>query len=346
MGNENRRTLKYNIASIPGGNLKQIEIIRGTGKIGIEVIKLEDWKNNCNEYFNRYYKSSKFISVPSENDLIVSTLCQVCSKKNSRGFVFKNYNIAKHLEFCEYDKDSLNSKFGITVANSNTSYLAYIEQKNVILLCERMVKKSSMNQHFSYITAFVKYLLILYKDSIQITNVTILGLLINKNGNVEDFVGCKFCCFFTICTDEVFKSPSSFDTWWDKIEADEDWWHLENPAKGCKLFDDVAPQILCFVALEEKGLPSLTDDVRLQFKQTYFLYTPQQMNLIFSDAMHVIIQGSYGSGKSILGLKKLELIVKCCSRAEKIIYINFDRKSKLLFQMAKNMKVYLRVFSN
>ena len=85
MGNENRRTLKYNIASIPSGNKKQIEIIRGAGKIGIELIKLEDWKNNCNKYFNRYDKGSRIISLPSENDLIVSTLRQVCPKKNGRG---------------------------------------------------------------------------------------------------------------------------------------------------------------------------------------------------------------------------------------------------------------------
>ena len=88
MGNENRRTLKYNIASIPDGNKKQIEIIRGAGKIGIEVIDLEDWENNDNWYFNRYYKSSRFISVSSENDLIVSTLNQsrTC-KKQSRTYI-------------------------------------------------------------------------------------------------------------------------------------------------------------------------------------------------------------------------------------------------------------------
>ena len=321
----------YNISSIPGGNKKQIEIIRGASEIWIEVIELEDWENNDNGYFSRYYKSSIFISVSSENDLIVSTLNQLCSEKNSRGLVFKNCNIVKHLEFCGFDKYSLDSKFAITVTNSNISYLAYIEERNVILLCERMVKNSSMNQHLSNITAFVKYLVILYKDSIQKTNVTILGLLINENGNIEDLVRCKICCLFSICSGEVFKSPIHFNTWWDKIEAYEDWWHLENPVNGCKLFDDVAPQILCFVTLEEKGLPSLTDDVSLQLKQTYFLYTPQQMNLLFSDAKHVIIQGPYGSEKSIVGLKKLELIVKCCSAAVKISYINFDRKSKLDF---------------
>ena len=90
MGNENRRTLKYNISSIPDGNKKQIEIIRGAGKIGIEVIDLEDWENNDNGYFNRYYKSSRFISVSSENDLIVSTLNQSRTCKNqSRTYIWK-----------------------------------------------------------------------------------------------------------------------------------------------------------------------------------------------------------------------------------------------------------------
>ena len=70
------------------------------------------------------------------------------------------------------------------------------------------------------------------------------------------------------------------------------------------------------------------------------------MNLLFSNAKHVIIQGPYGTEKSITGLKKLELKVKCCSTAEKIIYTNFDRKSKLHFQIAKNVKEYLRVFLN
>ena len=38
------------------------------------------------------------------------------------------------------------------------------------------------------------------------------------------------------------------------------------------------------------------------------MYTPQQMNTHFSDVKHVVIQESYGSGKSLLGLEKLELI--------------------------------------
>ena len=69
------------------------------------------------------------------------------------------------------------------------------------------------------------------------------------------------------------------------------------------------------------------------------------MNIHFSDTKHVVIQGSYSSGKSLLGLKKLELISNSLGRNEKIIYVNFDNRSKLHFLMEKNLKEYVKVSS-
>lgn len=97
------------------------------------------------------------------------------------------------------------------------------------------------------------------------------------------------------------------------------------------------------MALQEKGLPSLTDGKNQQFKQTYFLHTQEQMDILFSDAKNLVIQGSYGSGKSILGLKKLELFSKSLKQDERIIYINFDSKSYLHFLMEKNVRKYVRI---
>ena len=69
------------------------------------------------------------------------------------------------------------------------------------------------------------------------------------------------------------------------------------------------------------------------------------MDIHLSDAKHLVIQGSYGSGKSMLGLKKLELIWKSLRQNEKIIYINFDRKSNLHFLMERNLKEYVGISS-
>ena len=129
-----------------------------------------------------------------------------------------------------------------------------------------------------------------------------MGVLIRENEKQSELLQCNFCDLFSPSY-EVFESPATFKHWLNCIENYGDWWDLENPIKGNKLFDSLAAEILCFMAVQEKSLPLLTDDKNQQFKKSYLLYTQQQMGILFSGAKHVVIQGFYGSGKSILGLK-------------------------------------------
>ena len=343
MGNENRKLLIENVSAIPRDNEKTIEIHGGAGKLGRKVFKGEQWKIKCKHYFNRYFKTSAIISVPSDGDMVIDTFSSVCSYNKSRGFVFKNYDIAKHFEFLGYDRETLEKKLGVALTSKSVSYVAYFEQKNVIFICEKVSNSFKINQCLKNIAVMVKYFLALYHMEIQASGVTVIGLLIRENEN-QKFVKCKFCRLFSPSFKD-FESDICFENWWAPVENYEGWWHLANPEKQRRLFDDLAGEILCFMAVQEKGFPILTDDKSQQFKQTYFLYTPQQMNIHFSDAKHVVIQGSYGSGKSLLGLKKLELIWNSLGRNEKIIYVNFDSKSKLHSVMEKNVKEYVRISS-
>ena len=162
----------------------------------------------------------------------------------------------------------------------------------------------------------IKYFLTLYDKEIRASGIKVIGLLIREKEK-QQLVECSFCHLFSPSYKD-FESPTSFNDWWDVLETYERWWDLTNPKIQNKLFDDLAAQILCFMAVQEKGLPTLTDNISQQFKQTYFLYTPQQMDIHFSNDKHIIIQGSYGSGKSLVGLKKLELISKSLGKDEKI----------------------------
>lgn len=89
MENEDRKALKQNVASMPRDNDKEIEIYGGAGEIGINVLKVAHWKNECQSYFNRYFKTSRTIVGPSDRDAIINTLSSVCSESKGRGFVFK-----------------------------------------------------------------------------------------------------------------------------------------------------------------------------------------------------------------------------------------------------------------
>ena len=340
MKNKDRKNLKQNVASVSRDNNKDIEIYGGAGEIGIKSFKVAEWKPKCISYFNRYFKASPVIVGPSDSDRIMSTLSSVCSGSKSRGFVFKNYNIVKHMKFLGYPELSL---LGAAPASEIISYIAYIEQKNVIFICEKVLNGFSTKS----LVVMVKYFLTLYNREIQGSGVKVIGLLIRENEKHEELLECSFCNLF-ILSPKDFESPATFKVFWNTIENYEGWWNFANTKEQNKLFNDLAAEILCFMAVHEKGLPTLTNDRSQQFKQTYFMYTPQQMSIHFSNAKHVVIQGSYGSGKSILGLKKLELIWKDRNRKianEKIIYINFDSKSELHYLMEKNVKEYVKISS-
>ena len=89
MGNEDRKTLKENVASMSRDNDKEIEINGGAGEIGTKVVKVAQWKVKCESYFNRYYKTSNIIMVPSDGDKIMNSLSSLCFDSKSRGFVLK-----------------------------------------------------------------------------------------------------------------------------------------------------------------------------------------------------------------------------------------------------------------
>ena len=345
MRHEDRKVLRQNVVSILRDNEREIEINGGAGELGKIVLKVAQWKNKCKSYFNRYFKTASIILVPSNSDTIMDTLGFLCSDSKSRGFVFKNYDIVKHLEFLGYDKSSLIAKLGKlegTQMSKNISYIAYVEQKNAIFICEKVDKGTDIHQCLKNIATMVKYFLTLYNTEIQGSGVTIVGLLITEDEKQGKLVKCSFCRLFSPSYKD-FESLTTFKDVWSSISSYEGWWDLSNPKKQNKLFNDLAAEILCFMAVCEKSLPALTDDKSQQFKQTYLLFTRQQMNIHFSDAKHVIIQGSYGSGKSMLGLKKLELILENCRQDEKIVYINFDSQSKLHYLMEKNVKEYVRI---
>ena len=345
MGNQDRKLLKQNVASMPRDTEKEIGIHGGAGEIGTKVFTLAQWKIKCKSYFNQYFKTTNFIMVPSDNDLIMNALSSACSDSKGRSFVFRNYNITKHLEFLGYAEAPLREKLGAPITRETISYIAYIQQKNTIFICEKVSNGFSIYQSLKNIAVMINYFLTLYNKEIQASGIKVIGLLIREKENQEQLVECKFCHLFSPSCKE-FESGATFENWYNSIEIYEGWWDLtKEQVEQKKLFDDLAAEILCFMAVQTKGLLTLTNDNSKQFKQTYFLYTPQQMDIHFCGTRHVVIQGSYGSGKSLLGLKKLELILKNLRRDEKIIYISFDPKSNLHVVMEKNVKEYVKISS-
>ena len=347
MERENLEILMSNIFSLTRDDNKLMTILRGAGKKGKEVIRLGDWKEECRGYLRRYYKTSNIIFGPSDADSIMEILGRVCNNNNDQGFVFKDYDIMKHLQFLGYDKNSLEKKIGTALPNGIISYLTYIKQKNVILVCKKNTAGHNGKECMKHVAVLVKLFISLYSKNLQLTGVTVIGLLIREEEAENKPVKCDFCNLLSP-SHKVFKSLTDCKEWLKYFEKFAD---FEIPREGNTLLNDLAGQILCFMAVQpwRKVLPNLTKNISEQLKQTYLLLTPQQMKLHISDDRHIIIQGSYGTGKSVLGVKKIEHILEDIAKRdahnEKIIYINFDRKSNLHYQMEKYVKEYIGITS-
>ena len=82
-----------------------------------------------------------------------------------------------------------------------------------------------------------------------------------------------------------------------------------------------------------ENIPTFTDGTDKQMKHVLMLLTHEQKDIVFSDKKHLIIRGLYGSGKSVVVLKKLEILLKDLEeskRKEMAYFIRHDSKSVLL----------------
>ena len=89
MGNEDRKALMENVTSMPRDYEKKVEINGGAGEKGIKVVRVAQWKTKCESYFNRHFKTSSVIVVPSVGDIFMNTLRSVCSKIKAEGSFLK-----------------------------------------------------------------------------------------------------------------------------------------------------------------------------------------------------------------------------------------------------------------
>ena len=209
MGNENRKALMKNVASMARDNEESIEIQGGVGEKGINVFKVAQWKSKCQKYFDRYFKTSSIIVVPSDEDIIMNTLRSVCSENGSRGFVFKNYEIAEHLKFLGCNEELLEANIEAPSTSKSISYIAYAEQRNTVFICEKVLNGSNIDQLLKKISVMVKYFVIfLHNSEIRANGIKIIGILIREREQQGELIKCSF---------------STFKVWLNSIETYEGW---------------------------------------------------------------------------------------------------------------------------
>ena len=88
----------------------------------------------------------------------------------------------------------------------------------------------------------------------------------------------------------------------------------------------------------EAVLPVIEQDATNNIKQAELLLNCYQMEITCSDDKRVWLEGNYGTGKTVVALKKLELLLKALKAKEIIYFVSFARSLKQRFKNYKNVR--------
>ena len=298
-------------------------------------------------------KSSRNPIIQAPFDVILKTMENWCNKYqeegNIKGLVIFGYRLDDHLRFLKYPdnilKNYLNNK---TCADFQETVTVYNPQKRVIFLLRRATDKKDLEYEMKSSVDDALKFVFLYNDILKDSGIKLINLLITDQD--VDFYQWKWkFCKQQVISINSLDSLGSFQKWLDKKE-----YYFEtdyNPANKKNNFsDNFSSKILGFLASFQfskehhfhSTLPSLSDNPVTQMAETTILLTLEQLEIVNSPNKHVMIQGCYGSGKSLIALKKAEMTSKTLKQNELLYFISYDSSSMLTKDIVSipKMKLY------
>ena len=327
------------------------------------------WEERCKKllytFFTRAGESSGIILFPDIEITLISQGCQneiwqrpmmtlhewckTSCLKDATGLIIRNYDLKNHVHFCGITNDELvafkDSKNLFSFQESNKRILAFNPSLKVIFII-RLVELQDgesqlLKEEVDYCIDEVNLLCFLLKDELANTGVIVTGLVAYSGENVHIQSGCKDCS--NIVSFKIFDSVKIFKGFWEIFVTEKNFEGLaidlalsEKKEKNY-VFQAVASKIvgylahLQFIMLERPILPLKKNNPAGDIKQAELLLDRYQMKIAYSDDKRVWLEGNYGTGKTVVALKKLELLCEGLKDKEVIYYVNFASKSPLDF---------------
>ena len=186
----------------------------------------------------------------------------------------------------------------------------------------------------------VTLLYFLLKDELKNSGIIVTGLVAYSGENTHSESGCIDCDNFIISS-KIFNSVSDFDNFWKSFVKQSIFQKftskLETRKKSDRaiLFEAVASKIVGYLAhlqyeiSNKPVLPVPEKEPVDNITQAELLLDKYQMEIAYSDEKRILLTGNYGTGKTVVALKKLELLYKDLKEGEVIYYVNFACKSQL-----------------
>ncbi|XP_057302358.1 uncharacterized protein LOC130636600 isoform X2 [Hydractinia symbiolongicarpus] len=327
-----------------------------------KVITLETWFDICGDFVNRNFENpyKEHIKLPVDcvKDTQIGRFADVitnwCSSKvkcDVASLVLTDYDSYKHAEFLGYDLSEVKKKLCLTAKSRecNNRILVYEPSLHVFLNIRVLEQAdiSHINQALSVCNDDIKMHAMIHREIIVDSNVVYIGLIVIPDSlfqalsQEENKLLCG-PCFELILSDSVMNNLTSFKEW-EKNSLQKFIKELKKAhdlkRKPKKLEDTIKSyfnRTIGFMAtaevflpsLRKMEMPSLSCKTGVQVK-TVFL-TREQQEIMWLAENKLILTGSFGSGKSIIGQLKLKQLYEKAEGVVKIYYVCCE--SQCLFQ--------------
>ena len=333
------------------------------------------------KFYTRNEKCSGIITFP-ETDItaqgkpwenVMRTLKKWCensdsasAKDDTTGIIIRNYDLNDHLDFCKVTDNEkrdylpllfndFEKKFKL---HENDQRFLVFNPSNKIILVIRMVdsEQSGELKHEAHLCIDeVNIVCFLLRDELKNSGVIVAGLVTYSEENIHS-QNCTRCGNF-IVTNKIFNSVEEFEVFWktffreNMFEGLAKFLNASENTDTTKVFQVVGSKILGYLThlqftpgtLEEPILPITENSPSGNITQAELLLDRYQMEIAYSSEKRILLHGNYGTGKTVVALKKLDLLKKCLKEKEVIYYVNFAAKSRLDCMIKQKFKAYDKV---
>ena len=314
----------------------------------IKHYKPSEFKKECAKYFERYYKILAMkapLVLPSvistECKRIVDTMRKWCQSTGKghyvKGFVLHSFLIKDlYLKIYKDDLDGLSRKLNID-AFPTTPTITVCNPNQRIFFLIRIAENEDFESDMKLCGAELKMLMLIVGKELEDTGMKVIPLVVTDKESK-----CTDCRKYSILREQI-EDVDLFTSWCEqksvKFDITPAEHFEENKANG--IFTAI---VSAMGATKIHDIfPAFTAELEKQMKGALLLLTPEQIDILHSEDKHVIIDGPYGSGKSIIGRIKAKMIADNLSEEELLYYISYDSRSALLDEIQRSnpkIKIY------
>ena len=321
---------------------------------GDRLMGKRQFEEHCQNHFTEYYEEiltdDVFTlichdSISSGAKEILNTMINWCSEKQKKGtgmgFVVYGYDLFSHLKVLKSPDHILQSKF---FDSPGKDFIIVYSQSESLIFLIRKANNKNLDFDIELSTVDMTKFLLVFHDVLENSGIKLINLLaIDGDSDVK----CEDCKCQVISMMSL-TSSNSFEKWRKKREK-----KFETSSNYGKISQDLsirfAGKMFGFLALFKREMRSCEmlsclPNAPVEQITEGLLMTREQLDIVCSSFKYIIIRGCYGSGKTIVALKKAEIISRLLRDDDSLWYVICDSRSKLIEELKVSPK--LQVFCN